>query len=123
MNQKTKQIIIAVVVIIVAFFGFKMFFGNPTASTDVPLVAETGTAPQFVDGQAILILLNRLNRVTLNDSIFSNSTFNSLVSFAVPIQDQAIARPNPFAPIGVDISGPVSSVSTSTRATSTVRGR
>lgn len=117
MNQKTKQIIIAVVVIIVAFFGFKFFFPS-SAPTDNTLVTDNSSATQFVDGQTILALLGQLNKVTLDESIFTNKIFTSLVSFGVPIQDQAISRPNPFSPIGID-----SSAAALPRGTSTVQTR
>jgi len=101
MNQKIKQIIIAVVVIVIAFIGFKMFFGSST-SNDKTLTADNAVDQQFVDGQAVLNLLNALNKVTLNDAIFSSAVFKSLVSFARPIPDQVPGRTNPFAPIGSD---------------------
>jgi hypothetical protein len=98
MSQKIKQIIIAVVIIVIAFIGFKYFFGDTSASNST-LTADT-SSQQFVDGQAILTLLNRLNKVTLNEAIFSNPVFAGLVSFEVPIPDQVTGRTNPFAPIG-----------------------
>lgn len=114
MNEKTKQIIIAVVVIVVAFIGFKVFMGKDSADTS--LTTDSSTT-KFVDGQAVLVLLNRLNKVTLNESIFSSAAFTSLQSFEVPIPDQVIARPNPFAPIGSDGSTTIiAPVSTSSRA-------
>ena len=101
MNQKTKQILIIIVIIIIAFVGYKMFFSGATPS-DVTLVADSGSGQTFVDGQAILLLLNNLNKVTLDESVFSNKTFTSLISFERPIQEQIPGRPNPFLPIGVD---------------------
>ena len=115
MNKKTKQIIIAVVVIIVAFVGFKMYFDGMSGSTGATSTDDSNIT-QPVDGQAILSLLNRLKMVSLNKSIFSSAVFNSLVSFEEPIPDQAILRPNPFAPIGNDASGFISN-STSSQKT------
>jgi len=115
MNQKTKQIIIAVVVIVVAFFAFKVFLGGGTSGGDS--LIKDKKVEQFVDGQAIVALLNRLNAVTLDDSIFSNKVINKLQDFGQPIPDQTVGRPNPFAPIGIDGSGSV------IRSTSTPRTR
>jgi hypothetical protein len=103
MSQKIKQIIIAIVIIVIAFVGFQKFFGTSNAG-DASLTADNGTAKTFVDGQTILNLLTRLNKVDLDDKIFSSVVFNSLTSFEVPIPDQVIERPNPFAPIGSDLS-------------------
>ena len=119
MNQKTTQIIIAVIVIIVAFFGFKYFFVGAPAS-DESLVAENNT--EFADGQSILILLNKLKEVQLNDTVFSNKTFISLESSERPLDPQVFERKNPFFPIGVEGSGAIISRSTST-ASSTSRTR
>jgi hypothetical protein len=117
MNQKTKQIIIAIVIIIVAFLGFKFFFPS-AGSPDSALTAQSASSAQFVDGQTILASLGQLNKVTLDESIFTNKIFASLISFSVPIQDQAIGRQNPFSPIGVDSSAVILP-----RGTSTVQAR
>jgi hypothetical protein len=100
MTAKTKQIIVATIVIIIAFIGLKMFFTEPKIE-EATLVADQ-TKNEFIDGQTILILLNRLNQVTLDDSIFTDKTFTSLVNFEKPITDQIIGRSNPFLPIGTD---------------------
>lgn len=115
MSQKTKQTIIAIIIIIIAFIGFKMFFVDQS-STGSTLTSEVAGPGQFIDGQAILVLLNRLNQVSLDSSIFSNKVFTSLVNFEKPIEEQAVGRPNPFLPIGIDGSNP-----TAPKGTSTVR--
>jgi hypothetical protein len=99
MTQQIKQIIAAVVIIVVAFIGFRMFSGGESSSETI--VTDNRKA-QFVDGQAVLNLLNRLNKVELKDDVFSSAAFTSLVSFEVAIPDQVLERPNPFAPIGSD---------------------
>jgi hypothetical protein len=98
MSQNIKQIIISIVIIVVAFIGFKAFF----APEEGPSLSADKNAKTFADGQAILKLLKRLEEVTLDASIFSSAVFNSLSSFEKDIPTQAIARPNPFAPIGTD---------------------
>ncbi len=115
MTQNIKQIVITIVIIVIAFVGFKMFFSNDEA-TGVALTADQNINSEFVDGQTILILLNKLNRVTLDNSIFTNKIFTSLVNFERPISEQAIGRPNPFLPIGTD-----SAVQSTISATTTNR--
>lgn len=116
MTQKMKQIIIAVVIIIVAFFGFRTFFA-PDNTGDTALVAEQSSVVNFSEGQVILTLLKKLNQVTLDRSVFSNKVFLSLINFEQPIEDQAVGRQNPFLPIGRDNSA------FSLPATSTPRAR
>lgn len=113
MSQKTIQIIVAAIIIIIAFFGFKAFFAG-NQDSDTALVAEKAAAGEFIDGQTILALLNNLNKVVLDDSIFTEKVFTSLVNFERPIAEQVAGRPNPFLPIGVDGSGIIIPKSTST---------
>ncbi len=111
MSQKTKQMLFALVIIAISFVGFKMFFSN-TDSVDLALVAENSQSGTFVNGQDVLIMLNKLNAVTLDDAVFSNKVFVNLQSFERTLESQTLRRPNPFLPIGVNSS---LIVSTSTR--------
>ncbi len=99
MNQKTKQIIIILIIIVISFIGYKMYFVSPDPA-GTALVAEKAATSQLADGQIILTSLSRLEKVKLDESIFSNEVFNSLVNFERPIEPQTIGRPNPFLPIG-----------------------
>lgn len=103
MNQSLKQIIIALIVIAVAFFGFQAIFKGGDTNMD-PSITSQAAKGQFIDGQATLALLKKLSVIELNEKILSDSVFLSLVSFEQAIPDQVIARPNPFAPIGSEIS-------------------
>ncbi len=120
MSTKIKQIIIAVVVIVIAFFAFKFFFGSNATSGDTSLVQQ-GQTKTFIDGQATLNLLKKLNAVELDSPVLTNKVFLSLVSFEQPIPEQVISRNNPFAPIGSETSISVvrTITSTTTKATTT----
>ncbi len=113
MAKNTKQIIIAIVIIAVIFVAYKIFFPNKD-SVDVALVADTGTPVQFADGQVILAMLDQLNSVTLDDSVFSDKVFVSLKSFERGLDTQVAGRKNPFLPIGIENSAVVAPKSTST---------
>lgn len=115
MTQKIKQIIIALVIIVVAFIGFKMFFTSEPS--DVALVATQADTEQFVDGQLILALLRKLDSLILDDSVFTNKVFSSLVSFERPIEDQIPGRKNPFLPIGIEDSNLLIKKATTTTRT------
>jgi hypothetical protein len=117
MTQKIKQILIAGGVIIVAFFGFQMFFSPGTAIPEGAVAVDMSVNAQFAEGQKILALLEQLSKIKLDPAIFSDKVFVSLVSFEKPIGDQAVGRPNPFMPIGRDSATVIlPSSSTSTRA-------
>ena len=106
MTSKTKQIIIALVIIIAAFIGYKMFFVSSDTSSSA-LVTDNQNQTQFIDGQVILVLLNKLDKVTLDENIFSDKTFTSLQSFKRELEGQVSGRKNPFLPIGVEGSGTI----------------
>lgn len=123
MTQKVKQIIIAVVIIVIAFFAIRSFTREPVA--DSATVSE-GAQTQFVDGREIVILLNRLNSVTLKEDIFSSSVFLSLFNFEQKIADETPGRQNPFAPLGTanfTVETGTRTGTTTTSATTTIPAR
>lgn len=99
MNDKTKQIIIAIVVIVIAFVVFKMYFPG-TGTADQALVSDLPPSSSVVDGPLILSQLESLKNVTLDESVFANAVFTGLINFERPIDPQPIGRQNPFLPIG-----------------------
>ena len=113
MSQNIKQIIIAIIIIIVAFFGFQKFFVSPDSNSTTTLVADKTNSAQTVNGQSILVTLNRLNSVTLDGSLFSDKVFVSLVPFERTLEPQVPGRRNPFQSIGNDTSGLILPQSTS----------
>lgn len=99
MTKTVKQIIIAIVVIIVIFIGYRMLFPGE-GSSETTLVTDQPASVQIADSQVILALLDKLDKIKLDDSVFSNKVFVGLVDFSRPIAPQAIGRQNPFLPIG-----------------------
>jgi hypothetical protein len=99
MNDKTKQIIIAIVVIVIAFVVFKMYFSGSNIA-DQALTSDLPPAVTVVDGPAILSQLENLRSVTLDESVFTSAVFTGLINFERPIDPQPIGRQNPFLPIG-----------------------
>ncbi len=123
MTKKTKQIAVIFIIIIVAFVIFKMLTSNTNSSNTTLAVDKTNSAGA-IDGQEIKAKLTKLNDVKLDDSIFSNKIFTSLISFEKPIADQVPGRKNPFLPIGADTSATnLSGATTTLRATSTLRAQ
>ena len=123
MTKKTKQIVVIFIIIIIAFVIFKMLSPN-TNSTNTTLAVDKTNSAGAIDGQEIKVKLTKLNEVTLDDSIFSNKIFTSLISFEKPIADQIPGRKNPFLPIGADNSATnLYGATTTLGATSTLRAR
>ena len=113
MAKNTKQIIIAIIIIVIVFIVFKSKFTDSTPA-DVSMVAEQANSAQLIDGQVILSLLNKLEKVSLDESVFSNAVFVQLKSFERELKPQVPERKNPFLPIGAESFGVVTPRSTST---------
>ncbi|MFA5934464.1 MAG: hypothetical protein WC827_01075 [Candidatus Paceibacterota bacterium] len=98
MNKK-NIIILIVVAIIFAFVGFYLFKNK---STDETLVSDSKVTNSG-DAQAIYNLLQKMAKVKLDDSIFSNQIFQSLKDNSIEVAPQETGRDNPFAPIGTSV--------------------
>ena len=78
---------------------------NPTASNIVTLNKNPSIADDF------LTLLLTVKNIKLDDAIFSDNAFNSLRDSSIILTpDGSEGRPNPFAPIGVDIIVPPANI-------------
>lgn len=111
MTPKLIKFIVAVVIIGVAFLLIKSFLGTPS---DLTLVGNSGST-KFIDDKNIVSMLNRLDKVSLDDGIFTSPVFTSLSNFERVIDPEPIGRRNPFAPIGTDGIAPARpTVATST---------
>ncbi len=83
-------------VIVVAFIAYSYFFGGtpqPVLSTDI-------TASTASVDQDLINLLVTLKAIKLDDSLFSDSAFQSLRDFSQALVPEPVGRPNPFAPLG-----------------------
>ena len=111
MNPKIKNIIIAVVALVVLIAGYLVFFNKkevaPLSTTGgVPIssntTANSGASQSQLGDEFLQILLN-LRTIQLDDSTFSSPSFNSLRDYTITLVPEGNeGRPNPFAPIGVD---------------------
>jgi hypothetical protein len=96
MNNLSK-ILTGIVIVIVLIFVIS-YFGKTTDTTVQSLVSDKGVA-QTTDAKYILNLLNKMNQVKLEDTIFSDKVFISLKDNSVTLVAQPVSRENPFAPV------------------------
>lgn len=94
MNKK-NIIIIIVFIAIIGFVGFYLF---KTPTDDSALSADVKSA-KTDDAQLIYNLLQKMSKVKLDDSIFSNQIFQGLKDNSIEVLPQETGRSNPFAPI------------------------
>ncbi|MEK7646099.1 MAG: hypothetical protein AAB381_00180 [Patescibacteria group bacterium] len=95
MNKSTIIIIIVAVLV-----GFGYFFVKGGSSSSGSALLQAGPAAA-ADGRAALILtlLNQVNTITIDANFFSSPVYQTLRDRSVPIPDQGVGRPNPFAPV------------------------
>ncbi len=113
MIPKTKNIIIfitiGVVLVLVYFFFIKkgpeqpnLISTSPTTSLDTNIPNQN--SPVVAENNSFLSLLLNINSIKLDDSIFSDPTWNTLQNNSIVLEpDLNPGRPNPFAPLGTDL--------------------
>jgi hypothetical protein len=112
-SPKTQKIFIALVVLLLlGFLGYKLFVQAPVVDQTVA-ASETDTV-----GQDILVLVGKLNALSIDQNILSSSMFINLIDFTQTIFPEPRGRMNPFAPVGSDGNLSISTLSQN-KATST----
>jgi hypothetical protein len=99
-KKKIGQLILLVVVLAVAYFGYRAFTGGGNVASNINPAGGPESATQA--GQEILAQLNNLKKINLSNHLFTGPAYLSLKDFTVTLNDQPKGRPNPFAPIGQD---------------------
>ena len=104
-----KKFIIGVVIAIVLVFIYTKFFKSNTptgtlSSSTTTTTPVVGTDINTQVGGELLSTLLNLKTIKLNDQIFSSPLFSSLTDFTITLGSGVEGRPNPFAPIGTDIT-------------------
>ena len=84
------------VIIIAAAIGYFYFYGSSTPPTTG--LVQSGAAGSAI-GSDVLTLLNQIQSLNIDTSIFSDSGYNTLRDYSVAIPSVNVGRPDPFAPI------------------------
>jgi len=131
--SKTVKLILVIVVIVALVIVGSTFISDPTGqnSSGLQSVTTGGTAApltqsattnasdvntQQINREFVSMLLN-LQSIGLNDDIFSEPAFQALRDNTIRLnQPGNEGRPNPFAPIGIDVSNTSSFSATSVEA-------
>lgn len=88
-------------IVIVSVLGVGGYFAYRSGSaTDALLTASGATStPTSRVSRELLLTLGDLRSITLDNSLFTDAAFTSLVDFRVDIPLQPVGRTNPFAPL------------------------
>ena len=111
------KLLIGLVILLAAFFGYKYFFVPSTPDTNTPglqAVSNVDSAGAPVVDDEFIRLLDRLRGVELNSDLFATPEWDSLTNFRVDLVDEPKQRQNPFAPVGFDRPLPATTTSTTT---------
>ena len=100
-KPKSKGTAIAlVVIVIIALLLYFYFKGSP--DTDSASSLESSNAEGLEDAQVIgsrvLPLLNQINALKIDASVFNSAVYKSLVDYTIAIPEQPVGRSNPFSP-------------------------
>ena len=110
--MKNNNIITIVLVVLIAMVAY--WYLNKTDSSTAYLTSDVKTTDS-ADAKYIYDLLQKMNQVTLDNSIFSDTAFKSLKDNTVSFPAQVAGRDNPFAPVGFDFNPGQGSQSTSSK--------
>jgi hypothetical protein len=105
--KKNKNLIIAGIAIVILGVAAYMYAGRDQ-SGDTLLSSQSSSSASGVD-DTFLTSLRTLQRLKLDNSLFSSPVWLSLVDFGKTLAQQPAGRPNPFAPL--DASSSVSATS------------
>src|ERR1035437_9550422 len=120
MTSTIKNIIIFVVIAAALILAYIFFFeqapaqNNLTSSSGNPALPSGNVAASTASSQDFLSVLLNVKSIQLNDDIFSDSAFTSLHNTSIDLTpDGTEGRPNPFAPLGSDITAaPINALNT-----------
>lgn len=101
MTPNIKKIIVGVIVTALIGFAGYAFFGK-TGPVIITENTEGNMSEGEVVGQDILDLVDNLNKIIIDRTVFSSALFFNLIDFSATLYPESLGRTNPFAPIGSD---------------------
>ncbi|MFA6459231.1 MAG: hypothetical protein WCV79_02435 [Candidatus Paceibacterota bacterium] len=96
-NNSSKNTWITIAIIIAVSVGIYYFFMKDPA---VPENTSFEVQPEGeLVGAQVLALLNQIESLRIDNTLFQSPAYQSLVDYTVPIPVLNVGRANPFAPI------------------------
>lgn len=95
MSPFLKKIVIALVILLIAFGIYMSFSGMSSTSP----TTQDYSASLVQNSEKILTDLNKINALTIDETIFADRLFRSLVDTRVTLVESKSGRPNPFASV------------------------
>jgi phosphomevalonate kinase len=107
-----------IVIILIVFVGMVAYWYLGQTNGSTAYLASDVKTTDSVDAKYIYSILQKMAKVNLDDSIFSNTIFQNLRDNTVSFPPQASGRNNPFAPVGTDTNLPGQTTGTGTMPSS-----
>jgi hypothetical protein len=120
--KHAKKIFLIIGLFVFAALGSLFVPGGKSFAQDNQVTTQSAVSPSSETGDQILALLQELNAIQLDSSIFTDPMFLSLKDYHVDLAPEPKQRDNPFAPIGMDAILPASqgsAIKVPTKATTT----
>lgn len=120
MKNLTKNIIIAIVVIVVLYMAYVYLVAPDNSSSSLIVQSNTGVqvdaSGQPLVGQDIVTALMQLDQVQIDSSFFSDTSYLSLQDFGIPIDSSQVpGKSDPFTPLpGGNLTAAASALNTAT---------
>ncbi len=111
-KSNTRNLLVAAAILLACIGAAYFYLTRDTVSDTDLLVGIPITGPESIDGD-LLSTLRELKRLSLDEKIFSDPSFKSLIDHSRPLPPQTSGRLNPFAPL--ESTQTVFSTSTPTR--------
>jgi len=96
-SLSTRNIAVIIVILIVAGIVYFYFEGDSAPAGVNSFLLGTPSSVGSV-GSAELTLLNQIRSLKIDTSLFTTPSYTTLQDYSVAIPQQAVGRPNPFAP-------------------------
>ncbi len=103
MTNLLKNLLIALAVAALLFVGYffylKDFLAERSGDGDTISADSVSALSAEEETQNLLARLNLLNSITIDESVFEDTRFKSLIDFREDLGREPVGRKNPFAPI------------------------
>ena len=97
-QSSSKGTFITLAIIGLVALGLFFYFAGDPSNDPMSALETTEVADAQIVGSRVLGLLNRINSLQIDKTIFESAAYMSLVDYTITIPEQPVGRENPFAP-------------------------
>lgn len=97
MSGLLKNLFFALGLALILWLGYVVFFAESDENLEVENAAQRSEAAR--DTQDFLVLINQLEEIDFETTLFGDPVFDSLIDYRKQIESEPVGRANPFAPV------------------------